>query len=217
MQSLDQNPDPREEKAFCDRIRARDRAAWDERVLEWHDGFLKTAKLSLGFTRKRTRTAEELVQEVWLYGWAHAPDFLGETKHTLKAWLNSVLFSKLSGEFRKKNPPQSSLDEPCPDNNGTPKDLLPDTAPDPTQEVQEQEISDLLRNLLQPVAAAVSTLTEEERTVLKHLYFEGSTLAETAAAMNLTIHQVRHREETALKKLARALGRALGEGPPAPA
>lgn len=212
MQSLDQNPDPREEKVFCDRIRARDRAAWDERVLEWHDGFLKTAKLSLGFTRKRTRTAEELVQEVWLYGWAHAPDFLGETKHTLKAWLNSVLFSKLSGEFRKKNPPESSLDEPCPDGSGTPKDLLPDTAPDPTQEVQEQETSVLLRK-----AVAASTLTEEGRTVLKHLYFEGSTLVETAAAMNLTIHQVRHREETALKKLARALGRALGEGPPAPA
>ena len=105
---------------------------------------------------------------------------------------------RTAGNKRAFPAPPLSLDEPLSNDAETARgDLIPDT--------RLSDHTDVLfaQGLQAAVRAAVDTLPEDERAVLRARYFQGLAAAKTAVLLGLSALQVRVREERALGRLRR--------------
>jgi RNA polymerase sigma-70 factor, ECF subfamily len=85
---------PVEDAALLARLRAGEKAAFEELVRRHHGSMKRTAAAIIGDAQ-----AEEVVQEAWLAAIRHLPDFEGRS--SLKTWLFSIVINEARGRLRK--------------------------------------------------------------------------------------------------------------------
>jgi RNA polymerase sigma-70 factor (ECF subfamily) len=129
--------------------------------------------------------AEDVVQEAWLRVWRSAPRWRPTAAFT--TWLYRVLVNLCLDRRRRPVPaPLAAAGDP------------PDTAPDATATIAEDETARL-------VAAALAELPERQRAALVLSYYEGLSNAETAEVLGATVGGV----EALLVRARRALREKL--------
>ena len=129
--------------------------------------------------------AEDIAQETFLRLWTHARDWQPTAK--LTTWMYRVALNLCLDRRRRPVPvPLAAAGDP------------PDTAPDATAAIAEDETARL-------VAAALAELPERQRAALVLSYYEGLSNAETAEVLGATVGGV----EALLVRARRALREKL--------
>lgn len=85
---------PVDDAALLARLRAGEKAAFEELVQQYHGAMMRVAAAIIGDAQ-----AEEAVQEAWLAAIRHLQDFEGRS--TLKTWLFSIVINEARGRLRK--------------------------------------------------------------------------------------------------------------------
>lgn len=133
-------------------------------------------------------TAEELVQESMLAVWRKAHQF-DRARGAASTWIYSIARNTLCSHFRGRARAEMDHDDPA----RVPAAALP-----------EDELAALCdRGAL---AAAMSTLPDEQVDVLRGAYFQGRSLSEVAEDQRVPLGTVKTRVRLALGRLRRILG-----------
>ena len=172
-----------------ERMRRRDRGAWDRIVADEHR---RLFNLHLRLTGDR-EAAADLTQDTFVEGWRGAERFSGTGSP--RAWLYGVALN-LNRSWLRRQGRHEPPDEPAED--------APD--PDPTAE----EIA-ILRERTELVLDAVRRLPETYRRTVALRYFAGLTAPEIAAGEGIDPGTVRWRLHEANKRLWALLQPELGE------
>lgn len=176
---------------LAQRAARRDPAAW-ETIFEAH---YRTIYAYLRYRLGDPAEAEDIASQVFetAYTRAHTFDYRGAP---IQAWLHGIARNLARDVIKKRirrGPPAALEDAPEP--------VAEDTAP----------ISGLRHDL----AAALSTLTEDQQEVLYHRFILDRSLEDTARLMNRSQDAVKHLQRRALAAMQRALGQgAYTEGSP---
>lgn len=137
--------------------------------------------------------AEDMVQQAFLELTEAAPDFRGDGR-SLRAWMyRCVRFRCLDEIRRRKNRPESPLDES--------PDVEPAESRDPVDEMIDPELE-----------TALESLTEAQRTVLILRHVVGLSGAETAkvtATNRVAVYAMASRAEASLRKALEAVESSL--------
>ena len=111
------------------------------------------------------------------------------------------LASRIRGEFKKTLTGNlaraKSLNDPIDEDGNTLADILPD----PVNPYEKKERRIYLEQLRQQLNTELSTLPEEQRDIIKRLYFAGSTRKQAADALRLREQDIRRGEQKALAAL----------------
>ena len=179
-----------------DRLKRRDRAAWDKLVT---NEYARIFNLHLRLTGNRD-TAADLTQESFVEAYRGVDGFAGRGRP--EAWLYGVAMNRYRNWRRR-----TGVTEP-PEDLGDPEDLsedVPDPAPTAEDIAALRERSDL-------VAGAVRRLPEMYQRTIALRYFAGLSTPDIAASEGLDEGTVRWRIHQALQKLWVMLKPKLEEG-----
>ncbi len=172
-----------------DRIRSRDRDAWNGLVAAEHQ---RLFNLHLRLCGDR-ETAADLTQETFKAAYETAHNFAGRCKP--ETWLYGVALNISRNWFRRQG--RVSTPEPV-------DDTLPDPEPTPEQLA-------LLHEQSHRVHEAVAALPQTYREVVALRYFADVPAVEIAAAERVPAETVRWRLHRGLKLLWAALAPELGK------
>ena len=135
-------------------------------------------------------TSAEVLQDSLIAAWQGAHSFRGEGR--VLTWLLGIVHHKALNAIRRKRLPQIGLDEA-------------ELAVDPHDQPDAQAAANERRSVL---AAGLSQLSLEHRTVLELVFFQGLSLAETAQVCDCPLGTVKSRLNNAKGHLRRVLDRA---------
>lgn len=134
--------------------------------------------------------AEEVVQDCLLAAWQGARHFRGDAR--VVTWLLGIAHHQALNATRRKRLPSTGLDQAAP---------LADGAAGPEAHAEGAE----RRRLLQ---AALGRLSQEHRSVLELVFYQGLSLAEAAQVMGCPLGTVKSRLSYAKTYLRQALAQA---------
>ena len=177
--------------------------AWTRLVDEMHPKLIGHAISRFryyGLTWGREE-AEEIVQDVWQ---SSVRAIVGHERATLHRSYFYACVAKRVGRVigREARRPSVSIYQRCGE-DGTLIDVIPVPCDfvDAVDELEQWE-------------DAMASLGETERYVIHRVYFQGATVAEVAAELDITEHQARYIKEQAIEKL-RAFFERVGREVPA--
>jgi RNA polymerase sigma factor (sigma-70 family) len=137
--------------------------------------------------------AEDLLQEVFLAVWQHAPAFDPQSG-SVSGWLASIMRHRAIDYLRKKHRHQAWRDIPWEESEQDQETTSPDTWDEAWRSMQ----SSLVR-------ACLMRLLPEQRVVIEMAYFEGLTQTEIARACQIPLGTVKARMRLGLHHLRREL------------
>jgi len=138
-------------------------------------------------------TAEDLLQDVYLAALRGLDRFRGKTEGEFIAWLFKIAHAKVVDQLRSKyRHPEIKAGIVQPPDTFNPLDAIDE------------------RLGLSEIAAALSTLTEDQRNVVLNRFVLGFDLEETSRLMGKNVGSVKALQHRALAQLARIL-RAPGD------
>jgi len=171
-----------DEKMLARRIREGDAEAFHS-FFELHYKALFHFLLSKGI---RNETAEDLIQQAFLYIWEHRSKI--EPEKSLKAYLFSIAYSRMLNNIRdNKKFSDTELSEENTSVDFTPED-----------KIQHKE-------LIQEVRSAIRQMPEKRSLVFDMCFMQEFTYRETAEAMGVSIKTVENHMGLAVKELRSAL------------
>jgi RNA polymerase sigma-70 factor, ECF subfamily len=142
---------------------------------------------AMRLTRGDRAAAEDVLQETLLRAWRH-PEVLVNGRGSIRAWLLTVARNLVIDQARMRRARPAEVAE----NPGV-----------------EPAVSDHATGVVDSIvlAEALDGLSDEQRTVLVHLYFRGRTVREAADELGLPIGTVKSRSYHALRALRAAMSR----------
>ena len=140
---------------------------------------------------------EDIVQEVMTNIFNMADVTI--TIENLAAYLYRSLRNRVIDYLRKKRPDIISLDQELFDGSDLSlSDLLPDTTPDTSDELEKKE-------MLHHMYAAIELLGEDERAVIFETEFEGRSFKELSEEWGIPLGTLLARKSRALEKIRQML------------
>jgi len=138
--------------------------------------------------------AEDAVQNAFLSAWKHLDKFKGGAK--MSTWLTVIVMNSARMVARKRShPAQFSIEGEDQNEEGSRlSEVLPDTRPDPEEQVRRRELELRLSRLS-------FHLTPKLREVIRLRGAEGLSIRETANALGLTQTAVKTRAARAREQL----------------
>lgn len=170
---------------LLDRIESGDEAALQELYLSYGRRLLSYAFRLTGSVDR----AEEVVQDTLLAAWRATRSYRGDG--SILAWLLGIARYQSLNAIRRKTLPTTSLDEIEQADREA-------SLPDVRLEARERE---------QAVRSAVEALPAEQREALELVFYQGLSLAETAAVCRCPVGTVKSRLHAAKARLRKALSR----------
>lgn len=134
-----------------------------------------------------------------------------EQGHSFLAWLKFPLKNRCNALLGKRGAPRllnecASLDEPIGEDEDTSRlDMIAD--PNAGEEFESVEDQAYIRQLHEALAAAMDTLQEKHRDVLKWRYYDGLTLQQCGERLNCSAEYSRQLNRQALSRMRK--GQAL--------
>jgi RNA polymerase sigma-70 factor (ECF subfamily) len=135
-------------------------------------------------------TAEEVVNEVFLEAWRHAPEFKGNSQ--VATWLLAIARFKTISECRRRA--EAQLDDAV-------AAVIVDPADTPSISMEKHERSDILRECL-------AKLTPVHREVINLIYYQGKKIEEVAQFTGAPISTIKTRMHYARSRMAELLAEA---------
>jgi RNA polymerase sigma-70 factor (ECF subfamily) len=186
---LNENQSPPEYPELLDRARRRDTAAFTRLYEATYRRVFSYLLARLGVQA----TAEDLLQEVYLSAHRGLDRFRGRTEGEFMAWLFKIAHGKVMDHLRSQyRHPEVKR-----------SDVQRTETVNPLDTVDE-------RLGLGEIAAALSTLTEEQRNVVLNRFVLGFDLEETSRLMGKNVGSIKALQHRALARLAKTL-RAAGD------
>ena len=139
------------------------------------------------------RVAEDLVQEVFLAVWQHAPSYAPQLG-SVSAWLTSIMRHRAFDHLRRARRRHTSQEVSWEVGEQDVRTGAPDLWDETWRSMQGALVRECLMRL-QP----------EQRTVIELAYFEGRTQSEIASACQIPLGTVKARMRLALRHLKREL------------
>jgi RNA polymerase sigma-70 factor (ECF subfamily) len=136
-------------------------------------------------------TAEEIVNEVFLAAWPHAPNFKGGSHVT--TWLLAIARFKTISEYRRRS--EAQLDEAV-------AAVIGDSGDTPSISMEKHERSDILRECL------AAKRTPIHREVINLIYCQGKKIEEVARFTGAPISTIKTRMHYARIRMAELLAQA---------
>ncbi|MER6712950.1 MULTISPECIES: sigma-70 family RNA polymerase sigma factor [unclassified Streptomyces] len=129
--------------------------------------------------------AEDILQEAVVRAWSHG-GALGTAPETMRPWLFTVVRNLLIDDHRAQ--------------------VLRPLAADALEDT-DVPVADEVNRLLtgHVVTDALDDLTERQRGILRHLYFDGSSVAQVSELLGIPQGTVKSRAHYAIRALRRAL------------
>lgn len=155
----------------------------------------------LHYIRTKTEsreTAEDLTQEVWLRAFRAWGSYNEQGK--LRRWLMRIAQNVVRSYFSET--PEFivySLDSAEDGDDPLLSYLTNDAADDPVELYEHKE-------LVREILSAIDKLPEKHRTVMTFRYFDGLTVSEVAARMNIPEGSVKSSTHYAIEKIRREIG-----------
>ena len=197
----EQHPDV----ALVERVRAGDLSAYDTLVRKYERQLFR---ISQHITQNR-EDAEDVMQDAFLKAYEKLDQFQGNAK--FYTWLVRIAVNESLMRLRKRRTSKNvSMDENIETDEGTvPRDFA-DWAPDPEQNYDNAELSEILRRTIQGLPRGF-------RVVFALRDVEGLSTEETAEALGLSVPAVKSRLLRARLQLRERLSRHFrGGAKPAP-
>jgi RNA polymerase sigma-70 factor (ECF subfamily) len=135
-------------------------------------------------------TAEEVVNEVFLEAWRHAPQFRGNSQ--VATWLLAIARFKTISECRRRS--EAQLDE-------TAAAVIADPADTPSISMEKRQRSDILQQCL-------AELTPVHREVINLIYYQEKKIEEVAQFTGAPISTIKTRMHYARSRMAELLAEA---------
>jgi RNA polymerase sigma-70 factor, ECF subfamily len=135
-------------------------------------------------------TAEEVVNEVFLEAWRHAPEFKGQSQ--VATWLLAIARFKTISECRRRS--EAQLDEKV-------AAVIEDPADTPSISMEKHERSDILQSCL-------AKLTPIHREVINLIYYQGKKIEEVAQFTGAPVSTIKTRMHYARSRMAELLAKA---------
>ncbi len=154
--------------------------------LAYHDKVLAYIRSRIN----RWADAEDLCANVFEKILRNLPEF-DQTKASLSTWIFTITRNTVIDYYRKAKPSEE-LDENL-------------------QDGSEVDDSLLTRESLSELARALQSLPSQQRDLLILRYYDGKTLTEIAAMMNLSYGAVKLRHQAALREMRRLLQDTWGD------
>jgi RNA polymerase sigma-70 factor, ECF subfamily len=129
--------------------------------------------------------AEDVLQETLIRAWRHA-DRLSESTGSIRAWLFTVARNIMTDKMRAKA--------------ARPVEVAESPATVPVERDHAERVVDSMVAL-----EALGHLSEEHRSVLVEIYFQGRSVAETAEHLGIPAGTVKSRSHNAMKNLRELL------------
>ncbi|MFP5204980.1 MAG: sigma-70 family RNA polymerase sigma factor [Acidobacteriota bacterium] len=191
--------------ALVARVRAGDLSAYDTLVRKYERQIFRIAQ---HITQNR-EDAEDVMQDAFLKAYEKLDQFQGNAK--FYTWLVRIAVNESLMRLRKRRTSKTvSMDENIETDEGTvPRDFA-DWAPDPEQNYDNAELSEILRRTIQGLPRGF-------RVVFALRDVEGLSTEETAEALGLSVPAVKSRLLRARLQLRERLSRHFRSGAkPAP-
>ena len=162
-----------------------------------------------GWSRQAVRDlAEDLAQDALMDIRASLASFRGESKFT--TWAYRFVINRAASELRQQHYQNLSLDRLREEEPALFQDVLTDREArriDPEQLAEQRDYLDLLREIIE------TELSARQRTALVAIHWQGRSMDEVAASLDLTRNALYKLLHDARKRLqARLLARHLSEG-----
>jgi RNA polymerase sigma-70 factor (ECF subfamily) len=173
-------------------LRSRGRPASSDEALiralyEEHGGALLAYATRLTGDRA---TAEDVLQETLIRAWRHA-ESLTEASGSIRGWLFTVARNIVTDKMRAKA--------------ARPVEVAQSPTTVPVERDHAEQVVDSIVAL-----EALEHLSEEHRSVLVEIYFQGRSVAETAEVLGIPAGTVKSRSHNAMKNLRELLlGRSV--------
>ena len=135
-------------------------------------------------------TAEEVVNEVFLEAWRHAPEFKGKSQ--VATWLLAIARFKTISECRRRS--EAQLDEKV-------AAVIEDPSDTPSTSMEKHERSHILQQCL-------AKLTPIHREVINLIYYQGKKIEEVAQFTGAPISTIKTRMHYARSRMAELLAEA---------
>jgi RNA polymerase sigma factor (sigma-70 family) len=139
------------------------------------------------------RVAEDLLQEVFLAVWQHAPSYDSQSG-SVSGWLTSIMRHRAIDHLRRTHRHNSSNEVPWEIGEQDQRMASPDVWDEAWRSVQASLVRECLMRLL-----------PEQREVIELAYFEGRTQSEIARTCQIPLGTVKARMRLALRHLKREL------------
>jgi RNA polymerase sigma-70 factor (ECF subfamily) len=135
-------------------------------------------------------SAEDVLQETLIRAWRHA-ESLSEASGSIRGWLFTVARNIITDKMRAKA--------------ARPVEVAVSPTTVPIERDHADQVVDSIVAL-----EALEHLSEEHRSVLVEIYFQGRTVAETAELLGIPVGTVKSRSHNAMKNLRELLhGRSV--------
>lgn len=151
-------------------------------LYEQHGGALLAYAARLTGDRQ---AAEDILQETLIRAWHHAGE-LTESAGSIRGWLFTVARNLITDRMRAKAVRPVEVAQP------------PNVVP-----VERDHADRVVDSIV--ALEALGQLSEDHRTVLVHIYFQGRSVAETAQALGIPAGTVKSRTHNAMKNLQQLL------------
>jgi RNA polymerase sigma-70 factor, ECF subfamily len=191
---------PHPDLALVDRVRGGDISAYDTLVRKYERQVFRIAQ---HITQNR-EDAEDVTQDAFLKAYEKLDQFQGNAK--FYTWLVRIAVNESLMRLRKRRTGKMvSIDEDLETDEGSvPRDLA-DWAPDPEQNYNTSELSEILRKTIQGLPRGF-------RVVFALRDVEGLSTEETAEALGLSVPAVKSRLLRARLQLRERLSRYFRAG-----
>jgi RNA polymerase sigma-70 factor (ECF subfamily) len=165
------------DQEIVDRVRAGDTSLYELIMRRYNQRLYRVARAIL----RDDAEAEDVMQDAYVRAYQYLHQFAGRSPFS--AWLTRIAVNEALGRLRlrKRNP---QLDDTEPEGEFSMNVVEP--SPDPEQTASRAELGQLLEE-------ALLDLPEQYRTVVMLRDVEGLSTSETAAALDLTEHNVKVR------------------------
>ena len=195
IQSIAGEEGPHPDLALIDRVKAGDISAYDVLVRKYERQIFRIAQ---HITQNR-EDAEDVMQDAFLKAYEKLEQFQGNAK--FYTWLVRIAVNESLMRLRKRRTGRTvSMDEDIETEEGhVPRDFA-DWAPDPEQNYDNTELSEILRKTIQGLPRGF-------RVVFALRDIEGLSTEETAEALNLSVPAVKSRLLRARLQLRERLSR----------
>jgi RNA polymerase sigma-70 factor (ECF subfamily) len=145
--------------------------------------------------------AEEIVQETFLRAYRALPSF--ESRANFATWLYRIATNcSLDLLNRRKSQPQLASETMTEEEDESPEQRLPSTAPDPERQMYSAELQ-------KKVAAAMGLLTPVEKAAFVLRHYEGRSVEEIAATLKVKTGAAKQSIFRAVQKMRTALEPAM--------
>ena len=200
IQSVAGEQEPHPDLALVERVKAGDISAYDELVRKYERQIFRIAQ---HITQNR-EDAEDVMQDAFLKAYEKLEQFQGNAK--FYTWLVRIAVNESLMRLRKRRTGRTvSMDEDIETEEGrVPRDFA-DWAPDPEQNYDNAELSEILRKTIQGLPRGF-------RVVFALRDIEGLSTEETAEALNLSVPAVKSRLLRARLQLRERLSRHFRPG-----